>query len=90
MQRVNMLAAAIVSIAIFASCGNVKSTEEKKSPIPTQAEMVKRGEYLVASIGCDDCHSPKKMGPNGPELVPELRLSGYPSDRPLQQCVQER
>jgi len=46
-------------------------------------KMVKRGEYLVTTIGCDDCHSPKKMGPHGPEVDMELRFSGYPSSRPL-------
>jgi hypothetical protein len=46
-------------------------------------EKVKRGEYLVSIIGCDDCHSPKRMGPMGPEIIPELRLSGYPSSRPI-------
>ena len=30
-------------------------------------------------MGCNDCHSPKKMGPNGPEVIPELMLSGYPA-----------
>ena len=30
------------------------------------------------------CHSPKKMGPQGPEVIPELRLSGYPANRPIQ------
>jgi len=51
--------------------------------IKDSATMVKRGEYLVASIGCDDCHSPKKMGPHGPEVDLELRFSGYPAGRPL-------
>ena len=85
MRKVNFLmAAAVVAIGGLYACSNAKSTDDKKSPVPTQAEMVKRGEYLVASIGCDDCHSPKKMGANGPELIPELRFSGYPSDRPIQ------
>jgi mono/diheme cytochrome c family protein len=79
-----LMIAAVLTIGSFYACSNVKSTDEKQAPIPTQAEMVKRGEYLVATIGCDDCHSPKKFGPNGPELVPELRLSGYPADRPIQ------
>ena len=26
-------------------------------------EPIKRGEYLVAIGGCDDCHTPKNMGP---------------------------
>lgn len=52
-------------------------------------DMVKRGEYLVGILGCNDCHSPKRMGPQGPELIPELLLSGYPSDRPIQQPNQD-
>src|SRR5690606_28119475 len=31
-----------------------------------------------------DCHSPKRMSENGPEIVPETMLSGYPADRPIQ------
>ncbi|MFD0976747.1 c-type cytochrome [Salinimicrobium gaetbulicola] len=42
-----------------------------------QKDLVKRGEYLITSIGCADCHSPKKMGERGPEEDPELKLSGY-------------
>lgn len=71
-------------IAISCSNSNQKSTENTsviKAVSPE--EMVKRGEYLVTIMGCNDCHSPKKMGPNGPEIIPELLLSGYPSDRPV-------
>ena len=50
---------------------------------PTGEQMVQRGEYLVTIMGCNDCHSPKKMGPQGPMIIPELMLSGYPADRPL-------
>jgi mono/diheme cytochrome c family protein len=46
-------------------------------------DTVKHGEYLVTIMGCNDCHSPKKMGPNGPEVIPELMLSGYPEERPI-------
>lgn len=44
----------------------------------SQAELVARGEYLVATSGCNDCHTPWKMGPNGPEPDMELMLSGHP------------
>lgn len=52
-------------------------------------EYVKRGEYLVTTIGCNDCHSPKRMGAHGPEIIPELLLSGYPGDRPIQQVSKD-
>jgi hypothetical protein len=50
---------------------------------PTAEQIVQRGEYLVTIMGCNDCHSPKQMGPQGPVIVAELMLSGYPADRPL-------
>lgn len=78
----NLAAIAVITSVVFVACqGSVAS--EKKSITMIKEEMVKRGAYLVNTIGCDDCHSPKQMGPNGPEIIPELRLSGYPSDRPL-------
>ena len=52
-------------------------------------EYIERGEYLVTTIGCNDCHSPKRMGAHGPEYIPELLLSGYPGDRPIQKANAE-
>ena len=47
------------------------------APASTPSQ-VKRGEYLVNFGGCHDCHTPKKMGPNGPEIDTERLLSGHP------------
>jgi hypothetical protein len=75
----------IAGAALFSHC-----TEKHPSPGPlvetSQAapeELLQRGEYLVNTIGCHDCHSPKRMGPQGPELIPELMLSGYPGEQPF-------
>jgi hypothetical protein len=46
-------------------------------------DRVARGKYLVDSIGCDDCHTPKRMGPNGPILDQGRRLSGHPEGSAL-------
>ncbi|MBO9684785.1 MAG: diheme cytochrome c-553, partial [Flavisolibacter sp.] len=40
------------------------------------------GEHLVTVSACHDCHSPKKMTPNGPEIDSSLLLSGHPSQMP--------
>ena len=37
-----------------------------------------RGEYLVTVGGCNDCHTPLKMGPKGPEPDMSRMLSGHP------------
>lgn len=41
--------------------------------------MVKRGQYLVTIAVCNDCHTPLKNGPNGPEPDMSRMLSGHPS-----------
>jgi mono/diheme cytochrome c family protein len=43
----------------------------------TKADLVARGKYLVATSACNDCHTPKKMGPNGPEIDASRQLMGY-------------
>jgi len=89
MKRNNyFIVLAVITCFVFIamSCTNsnqkpVENNSEVKAVSPE--DIVKRGEYLVTIMGCNDCHSPKKMGPNGPEVIPELLLSGYPSDRPV-------
>ncbi len=79
---IGIMAAAVTGILI--ACTNSAANEKETKPL-SQAELVKRGEYLVNSIGCDDCHSPKRMGAHEPEIIEELRFSGYPSERPVQE-----
>jgi len=44
------------------------------------AEKLARGKYLVTVAGCNDCHTPWKMGPAGPEPDMTRMLSGHPQD----------
>jgi mono/diheme cytochrome c family protein len=39
---------------------------------------VARGQYLVSTSGCHDCHTPFKPGPNGAEPDMTRALSGHP------------
>ena len=43
-------------------------------------ERIKRGEYLVNTSACHDCHTPFRMGENGPEWDMERMLSGHPEN----------
>jgi mono/diheme cytochrome c family protein len=86
MKRLIIPILAGLFIVYSTSCSNssqkpAESTDAVKAVSPE--DIVKRGEYLVTIMGCDDCHSPKKMGANGPEIIPELRLSGFQSTNPM-------
>ena len=72
--------AAVTTFVI--SCDNNKSLATKTAVISNDS-LISRRTYLVNAMGCDDCHSPKRMGDHGPEIIPELRFSGYPSTRPM-------
>jgi Cytochrome c len=76
-----IVAAGITTLLI--SCKNGKPEKESNIKAPDSAQLVKRGEYLITTSGCDDCHSPKIMGAKGPEIDRERRLSGFPSSRPI-------
>lgn len=41
---------------------------------------VGRGKYLVTVAGCNDCHTPWKMGEAGPEPDMSRMLSGHPAN----------
>jgi hypothetical protein len=45
-----------------------------------KAALIERGNYLVRTSGCNDCHTPLKMGPNGPEPDMSRMLSGHPEN----------
>jgi hypothetical protein len=59
------------------------ATGKTTAPTPPAAEAVERGRYLVGIGGCNDCHTPMKMGPEGPKPDFSLMLSGHPAGAQL-------
>lgn len=76
---------AICFISTSCSSKKARADEPEQEASLTNKELIARGEHLVQIMGCNDCHSPKKMGPKSPEVIPELLLSGFPADRPIVQ-----
>jgi hypothetical protein len=62
------------AIVLFVSC-EAQSDKAKM----TEQQMIEHGKFLVTVGGCDDCHTPKNFGPQGPELDMTRRLSGHPA-----------
>lgn len=69
----NTLAPFTAASLIFAS-----AVHAQESPPQPDAAQVERGKYLVTTSGCHDCHTPLKLGPNGPEPDFDRALSGHP------------
>ena len=70
-----------VAVVVFAGVGFVTLTgREKRESTKDRApeHVIQRGEYLVKIMGCNDCHTPWKMGPEGPEPDMSRFLSGHP------------
>lgn len=71
----------------FTSCDN--GTVENRAYLAADesavdsVDLIKRGSYLVAISGCNDCHSPKMMTPQGPVPDAENLLAGYSASRPF-------
>lgn len=83
-NKLMLLASIVVAAATVIACNNTAGNENNTAGATKDtAARVARGQYLVTTIGCDDCHSPKRMGAHGPELVPELRFSGFQKDGKL-------
>jgi len=67
-------AAALAATLGSAACSRPQAQASSKADSATIA----RGQYLVTIGGCNDCHTPLKMGPKGPEPDMDRMLSGHP------------
>jgi mono/diheme cytochrome c family protein len=79
--RVAVTSACLLLAAAFAGCGQPASAPPAPAATPAAApaeSQVDRGHRLVIGGGCHDCHTPKKIGPNGPEADMTRMLSGHP------------
>ena len=71
-------------VFLFSQCGEIG---KDKNALPKPAfggyeSQIKWGEHLVTVGGCNDCHTPKKMTPQGPEIDRDLMMSGHPEKMP--------
>lgn len=62
---------------------NTGGTPSESTQTRSPAAELARGEYLVMTSACHDCHTPWKVGPNGPAPDMTRMLSGHPSDMQL-------
>ena len=79
-----------VPVAVALSGCNSAPPVQAPAPgdVPAAApavSQVDRGKKLIIGGGCHDCHTPKKLGPNGPEADMDRMLSGHPESEGVPQ-----
>jgi mono/diheme cytochrome c family protein len=94
MKKVSTVIVLVLSLVIFifSKCNQNENKSDNTSGSDSSAvaassyagfgSQVKWGEHLVTIGGCNDCHTPKKMTPMGPQLDTSLALSGHPAQMP--------
>jgi hypothetical protein len=78
-KRFGLVALGVLMITLSAGC---------RGGSPYTPQQVERGRYLVATIGCNDCHTPMKMTDHGPEPDMTRMLSGHPESLKMPQAPQ--
>jgi hypothetical protein len=80
---------ALAVLGISAQALSLRPAAAPAALAPKRAEeskadpKVERGAYLVKIMACNDCHTPWKMGPQGPEPDMTRMLSGHPESAHL-------
>src|SRR5262249_46483600 len=75
------LAGLLAASVIASGC-----TQAKAAGRASQSQ-IERGKYLVTVGGCNDCHTPLRMGPKGPEPDMSRMLSGHPESFAISEAV---
>ena len=83
-----ILPSAAICLLSFTACNDAQTSEKTTGDIKTtrtmeKEEMEKRGQYIVMTAGCNDCHSPKIFNDHGFTLDSSRLMSGHPADSPL-------
>jgi mono/diheme cytochrome c family protein len=80
MKRILSLVVVAAMALMFAGVERqLAAAKTASAPQQTFATRVERGRALVNFGGCHDCHTPLKIGANGPEPDMSRALSGHPA-----------
>jgi hypothetical protein len=72
-----------IIVLVVIAFAQIRCTNQPAAPAAmTQEQLVERGKYLVNSIACNDCHSPKIFTEMGPVPDSTRLLSGHPANSP--------
>lgn len=84
-KTMTMLTCALATAALSVACKENAPTTESAPAVKVEAKKldakaeIARGQYIVTTSACHDCHTPWKMGPDGPGPDMSRALSGHPA-----------
>jgi mono/diheme cytochrome c family protein len=78
MKRERSLQLAVAAAALVAAATTTTAATTTAATGGAKQRDVARGKYLVTVSGCNDCHTPWRLGPAGPEPDLSRMLSGHP------------
>jgi mono/diheme cytochrome c family protein len=89
-EKVTLGAAALAaSLAVIVAAYASRPVPAPQPKKMSRAEQVARGKYLVTIGGCNDCHTPWIIQPDGkPGPDMSRALSGHPMQFPIKEPVQ--
>jgi len=88
MRKTDLLFPSLMTMAAFCFIACSENKHASDTAMPQAAEkpgyggfesQIEWGEHLVAIAGCNDCHTPKLMTPQGPVDDTTQFLSGHPA-----------
>ena len=81
-SKSSLLTALALQVAIGLAAPDARADDAAQATAPAQptGAQLERGRYLVTTSGCHDCHTPWKMGAQGPEPDMSRMLSGHPQE----------
>jgi mono/diheme cytochrome c family protein len=75
----SILASVAIAFAFNGCNSDQKANAADQKTVAAPVNLAERGKYLVTAVaGCNDCHTPFKMGEHGPEPDMTRMLSGHP------------
>jgi mono/diheme cytochrome c family protein len=77
-HRATLLSMLVPAVVALAGCNQPASQPAPAAPAAPAVSPVERGKILVTGGGCHDCHTPKRLGPTGPEADMARMLMGHP------------
>ncbi|MFN7965083.1 MAG: diheme cytochrome c-553 [Acidobacteriota bacterium] len=80
LTRIEKLCLTLLSLTALATSGCSLAPAAAVQRDPSQFPEIERGRYLVTVSGCNDCHTPLKLTPNGPVPDESRLLSGHPEN----------